>query len=455
MKYFKKNIFTCIIVFILSFQSLCYGEDLNNYVLNEYEQSAEVITAVMKFIKENYVGSEVDIKRLLNSALKGMTSVLDDYSDYYTMDEYKKYEKNFMSDFYIIGIITKQDESDYPIVTDVLDDTPAKTSGIMVGDKIISINSISLKGISLQSVTNQLISDGQHNIQIELSRNDEIITVNTNFVETKINTVYLNDISEIIGNENEAQNANIGYIKVDLISIGTADDFEAAINTLKAQNKNRLVLDLRGNVGGVVEEAFRICDLIVPEGKIVSTKDKEGNVTDVYSELKNPYFEKIVVLTDSTTASAAEMIASAVQDSGAGVVVGTKTYGKGVIQTMTPVLDMGVIKMTTLEYFTRNGNKLNKIGITPNILVDVPLFLAENDDIESDKVKKALNYLGYDTSTRIKIMNTIGDIQKDYLLTVTRTITNETANAINLKIYEEMNNNDKILAAGYEEIIAK
>ncbi len=452
MKYLK-NISAYIIIFVLTFQSLCFAEDINEPDLDKYEQCSEIFTAVMKYIKDNYVGSEVELDNLLNAALKGMSSVLDDYSAYYTTNEYKEFEKSFMTDFYIIGVVTKQTKNDYPIVSEVLEDTPAKTSGIKPGDKIISINSIDLKGISLQSVTSKLISDGVQDLKLEINRSGKNITIDTSFVKTKVNTVYLNDIGELIGNENASQNSDIGYIKVSLISLGTADDFDQAVNELKNQSKTKLILDLRGNVGGVVEEAIKMCNLIVPEGKIISAKNKDGEITDVYSELKNPYFKKIVVLTDSTTASAAEIIASAIQDSGAGIIVGTKTFGKGVIQTMTPVLDMGVLKMTTMEYFTRNGNKLNKIGINPDILIDMPLFLSEFDDIESDKVKNALNYLGYETSTRIKIMNSIGKIQKDKQLTVSRTITKETASEINLLIYNEMNNNDKILAAGYEEII--
>lgn len=455
MKYIKKSILTFVLILTFSFQSICYSEtqSTDDYNLEESDDAGLIFSGVMQFIKENYIGGEIDSDELLNAALKGMTSVLDDYSDYYTFDEYKEFEKTFITDFYTLGIIVTQADGDYPVVTEVFEDTPAEKSGVEVGDKIITINSTNLKNVAIQTAFNQILNSTSKKIELEISRSDKLIVINTQLEETKVNTVYLNDISELTGNDNHIQNEKIGYIKVNLISVGTANDFEKAVTTLKNKGKNKLILDLRGNVGGVVEEAFSMCDLIVPEGKIVSMKDKEGNVNNISSELKKPYFEKIVVLTDSTTASAAEMIASALQDSGAGVLVGTKTYGKGIIQTITPVLDLGVIKMTTLEYFTRNGNKINKVGITPDILVNVPLFLTETDDVESEKVINALSYLGYNTDTRIKIMNAIGKIQKDKKLNITRTITKETANEINLQIYEEMNNNDKILMAGYEEIL--
>lgn len=475
MKYMKKILIPLILAFSFVFQGVCYASNAENtenneeiyedevnendsyseedIVFSEYDEAGAIVAGVMKYIDTYYLGDDVDTEELLNAALKGMTSVLDDYSEYFTQDEYALFERTLMTDLQIIGVVVTQTTGEYPVITEVIEDSPAEKAGLQAGDTLISINSEDLKNASLQAVTARLSAQGITQFDLEYIRDGKTETVVCGFTEQKIKTVYLNDINEIVGNEKWEQNRDIGYIKVDLISVGTADDFQQAVSELKKQGKKKLILDLRGNPGGVIDEAFSMCDLIVPEGIIVSIKDKSGEVTDVLSELKKPYFTKIVVLTDSSTASAAEMIASAVQDSGAGVVVGTRTFGKGIIQTMEPILDLGVIKMTTLEYFSRNGKKINKIGVSPDINVNVPLFLNQNDDIESDKVKNALNYLGYDTGSRIKIMNTIGKLQKDRGLTVTRTITDETANIINLLIYEEMNNNDKILAAGYEEIL--
>lgn len=419
--------------------------------LEDYKDSATIFASVMKYIEDNYIGSEVDKQLLLQAALYGMASALDDYSEFFTYEEYEEFAKSLMTDIYTVGLTIDQNEGDYPVVKEVVNNSQAQKSGFQVGDVLLSLNDVDLKNEHVQTVVNNTLLSGETKLKFQIERNKEHLEIETKLEEKKVNTVYLNDINELMG-KNYNQDTNVGYIKVSLIADGTSRDFEEAVDKLKLQGRKRLILDLRGNGGGIIDEAFKICDLIVPEGKIVTEKDKEGNVTEIFSELKNPYFEKIVVLVDSTTASAAEMIASALQDSKAGVIVGTKTYGKGVIQTTQPVLDLGVLKMTTLEYFSRNGKKINKVGITPNIEVDVPLFLAENDDIESKKVIDAMKYLGYDASSRIKIMNSIGKIQKDKNLNITRTITKETASEINLMIYQEMNNNDKILAAGYEEI---
>lgn len=426
-------------------------EEADDDGFKEYEESANIFASVMKYIAENYVGGEIDKETLLTYSFYGMASALDDYSEFYTYEEYEEFAKQLMTDIFTIGLNVQQNVGEYPIVVEVVNASAAQKSGFQIGDTLISINGIDLKNVSVQNVTNDILMNGETKIKVQVERDKKPLEIETKFEETKVKTVYTNDINELMG-KGFNQDTEVGYIKVSVIADGTARDFEEAVSELKSQGRKKLILDLRGNGGGIIDEAFKICDLIVPEGKIVSEKDKEGNVIDVYSELKRPYFDKIVVLTDSSTASAAEMIASALQDSKAGVLVGTKTFGKGVIQTTQPVLDIGVLKMTTHEYFSRNGKKINKVGVIPDVEVDVPLFLAENDDIEGAKVVNALKYLGYDVSSRIKIMNSLGKIQKNKNLSVTRTITKETASEINLMIYQEMNNNDKILAAGYEEI---
>jgi C-terminal processing protease CtpA/Prc len=165
-------------------------------------------------------------------------------------------------------------------------------------------------------------------------------------------------------------------------------------------------------------------------------------------------FEKMVVLVDGMTASSAEIVASALQDSGAATVVGEKTYGKGVMQSVTDFNELGVLKMTTYEYFTRTGKKVNGVGVTPDVAVGKVLFVSEEDDLESEKVKAAFELLGLQTGNSQQMMRSVGRFQALNGLDITYELDQKTITAINVKIYTDMLTNDRTLKTGYLNIIS-
>ena len=215
----------------------------------------------------------------------------------------------------------------------------------------------------------------------------------------------------------------------------------------------KLVLDLRGNTGGYVDEAIEVCKQIVPSGTIITAKDKQGNNTVYTSELATPPFEKYVVLVDGMTASAAEILASAMQDSGAAKIVGEQTYGKGVMQSVMEFQGLGVVKLTTLEYKSRLGKTINGVGITPDVTVDKILFLDEKDELTGDKVTAALRYIGFKVNEENSNARNIGKFQAEMGMTVTYKLNSQTVNAINLEIYQNLLEDDRILTAGYMSLL--
>ena len=193
---------------------------------------------------------------------------------------------------------------------------------------------------------------------------------------------------------------------------------------------------------------------IVPEGVIITTKDKQGKETVYKSDLKIRPFEKYVILVDNNTASAAEIVASAMQDSGVAKIVGEKTFGKGIMQSVTAYEGLGVLKMTTQEYTTRLGRIINGIGITPDISIDRLKFVSETDTLDSKNVESAVKFLGYKIDKDNTVAKDLGMYQLEMGLPVTYVLDKATVSAINLEIYNDMINNDRALTAGYLSLLS-
>jgi C-terminal peptidase prc len=250
------------------------------------------------------------------------------------------------------------------------------------------------------------------------------------------------------------ENKSVAGIKISAFSAGTADEFKTMVRQVKNEGATRLILDLRGNTGGYVDQAIEVCKQIVPAGIIVTAVNKKGTQVKYMSTLYTQPFEKIVVLVDGMTASSAEIVASALQDSGAATIVGEKTYGKGVMQSVTDFNELGVLKMTTYEYYTRTGKKVNGVGVTPDVAVGKVLFVSEEDDLDSDKVKSAFELLGLQTGNSQQMMRSVGRFQALNGLDITYELDQKTITAINVKIYTDMLTNDRTLKTGYLNIIS-
>jgi len=463
MKRFDKVFtLTLLITTMLNQNIYAYFDDnfLNNAEIVHEDKSfdkdvvwaGEYFVSVLQYIKNNYIGSDISIPDVLESSISGMTDALDDYSDYLTNEEYAEFLKQMQDNIYAVGFVYQQDEDGYPIITEILPDTPAEKDGFKVDDKILKIDNKRTKDMNVSDIITAITGNKSKELNITILRNDEEITINTKTDIIDIQTVFYSLIDEVIDIDKSVNNSKIGYIYITSISSDTADEFKKAFKQLKKQNVDRLVLDLRGNTGGVVEEAIDICKMIVPKGTIVSIRDINGKVEEKKSSLSINPFKKIVVLVDAMTASSSEIIASALQDSGS-TVVGTRTYGKGVIQTVAGLPNMGVLKLTTHEYFSRNGKVINKVGITPNVEVNAVRLLDNGSHIEDDDVKTAFKYIGYKTGNRKTMLNVLLNFQKKSNLKLTNELDEDTINALNMEVYKKSLQDDRILKEGYKEIV--
>lgn len=296
---------------------------------------------------------------MLIPLLKNTFEQLDDYSDFYTYEEYENYENSINQMFYGIGVLI-QKNGDYVEITGFSEDNGnAQNVGCRVGDKIFAVDGVECKGKSIDEVRNMIVGDLGTVVDITLLRGNEKVNVTARRVAVHQDTV-----------TGGIFKGNIGYIKINTFGNTTPQEFTKKLNEFRKKGVTQIIMDLRNNPGGLVTAAVDIAKQIVPRGKIIDLvcRNEKENVT-YRSELREKEFD-FLVLVNGNTASSAEILASAMQDSGAAKLVGTTTYGKAVVQQIYPLTNGMKFKLTMGQYKTRNGKEINHIGIEPDELID-------------------------------------------------------------------------------------
>ena len=339
------------------------------------------------FIEKNYIG-EIDDTQMLESAIKGYVAGLDDeYSEYITKEEMEEYMQETTGKYVGIGVyIAENTETNQIVVLMPIKGSPAEEAGIKSGDVITKVDGIAYTGEELSEASSALKKEEGTKAQIEILRDNQVLNLEVERREVKVNHI-----------ETEVLENKIGYMEISSFDSGSYDEFVQKWEELKEKNITSLIIDLRNNGGGIVEEATNMADMMVEKDKtllITASKDKEEHITK--AEKEKVINIPIVILVNENTASSSEILAAAVRENNENVkIVGTTTYGKGVIQTIFSLTDGSGIKLTTNEYYTPNHNEINKVGIKPDIEVKLP----EGEDfysveIENDtQLQKAIEIL--------------------------------------------------------------
>jgi|GEM_PF-3392361 len=411
--------------------------------------SAQLIEETMQRIMEKYVGGDVSVEELRDAALKGMTSILDPYSEYMTSAEYASFFNGLSASAKAIGVIMGAAENEpYIRVVRVLDNSPAKEAGILPGDLLITANGVSLKNKTASDVRTAIAADTKETVTVVVRRGTKDISFTLTPREVYVSTVQTASLKDL-GVANPSPKA--GYLQITTVGDNCAEDFAKELAAFKKAGVKRLLLDLRGNSGGYLDDAIAICRLLVPAGPIIYTYDADNGMVEIASTLAKCPFDKIVVLTNSGTASAAEVIASALQDSKAGVVVGSLTYGKGVIQSLYPYRSGGGLKITVQEYFRRSKAKLDGIGITPDVDVQFADYVFEESSIQpaereahQKNLKVVLSMLGFADAKAFQISRDLGS---------SGVVDGYTANALNRAIDAYYAAHDVVLTEGYKTLM--
>lgn len=330
-------------------------------------------TAIKAMISQLYAG-DVDDTALSDAMYKGLISGLGDkYSTYYTKEEYEAIKTAQEGYYQGIGVTVTMD-GDKLQVTGVQDGTPAAEAGIQADDRIVKIDGQTLEGLSLNDAVGLLKNSENDTVLLTIERGSE--TIETEVTKEKI---------EAIVADGKMLDDNVGYLAISEFTGLTSEQFQKAYQSLQEQGMERLIVDLRGNPGGLVTAVCDTLRQILPEGIIVYTEDKNGKREEYTCDGDTPISIPLVVLVNENTASAAEIFTGAVKDYGIGTIVGTTTFGKGIVQNTFQLSDGSVVKLTIAHYYTPLGNDIHKVGITPDVEVELP------EDATSDvQLAKAL-----------------------------------------------------------------
>ena len=304
---------------------------------------------------------EVDKDALIEGIYTGYAGALGDpYTEYYDEEETKALQESTSGEFSGIGATMSQDaETGVITVVNVYKGSPAEKAGILEGDILSGVDGRSTDGQDLENVVSWIKGEQGTEVSVVVVRDG---------IEVEMTAV--RDIIEVQTVEYEMKAGQVGYISVSEFDSVTYDQFKTALEDLEASGMEGLVIDLRSNPGGNLSTVTDMLKLLLPEGTIVSTKDKYGNTEEITCDGTHEFTKPLAVLVNQYSASASEIFCGAVQDYGTGTIVGTTTYGKGVVQQLLDLGDGTCLKLTIAEYYTPSGRSINGTGVTPDVEVE-------------------------------------------------------------------------------------
>ncbi len=338
-------------------------------------------------LEKKYIG-EINDEEMIEGAVKGYVDALGDpYTTYYTKKEMKEIMEETNGNFVGIGIYMTQDiQKNAILIIKPIENSPAEKAGILPGDIITKIDDIEYAGDKLEEASNKIRGEEGTKVKLEIYRNGETKT----FELTRTKVIVSHITTKILDN-------NIGYIAISDFEGNCASEFETKYKQLEKQGIKKLIIDIRNNGGGIVDEALKIADMLVEkDATLLITKDKY-NKEEVTKATEKPIINMpTVVLMNEYSASASEILAGALKDNEKATLVGTKTYGKGIIQELHQLSDGSGLKITISEYYTPKHNAIHKIGITPDVEVNLSeeakkqITIQEKDDTQLQKAIEIL-----------------------------------------------------------------
>ena len=365
------------------------NKELGNYILVESSDGEDIANELSKFKKiiDKYYIGEVDEEKLKEGAIKGYIEGLDDpYSEYISKEEMEEYMEQTNGNFVGIGIyMTKDLENDRVVILSTIKNSPAEKAGLQAGDLIISVDGTEYKADDMTEASNKIKGEENTTVELEILRNGQKLSFEIKREKVKVNEI-----------ETEVLESNIGYMNISSFDEETGADFKEKFEQLQQKNITSLIIDLRNNGGGIVDEALEIAECIADKGSILLYEINKENEEEIIKSEEDPIVNiPVILLVNENTASSSEILAGALKDLGKAKIVGTKTYGKGVIQTLLSLKDGSGIKITSAEYLTPNKNKINEIGIEPDYVVELPdgVDVLEVEREHDTQLEKAIELL--------------------------------------------------------------
>ncbi len=396
MKKSKSNqitniIFTICVTALATLIITCLVLYSNGYIKtttsnNEYSTLNRKLQLIKSQIEQSYIENDVDENELKEYAIKGYVAGLGDiYSEYYTAEEMQELLETTEGNYYGIGVYMTVDTSTNLIkIYSVIQNTPAEEAGLKEGDYIVKVNGEEVTGNDFDTISKKIKGEEGTKVKLTIKRNDE----EKDYEITRRKVEVVNVSSQVLDN-------NIGYIYIQSFEGNVYEQFKEQYENLKKAGITSLIVDVRNNGGGVVQEATKIGDLFTDKGQtLLIEADSKSNETTTKSKEAKTIDMNVVLLVNENSASASEIFAGILQDDvEKATIVGTKTYGKGVIQSVLQFSDGSGLKLTTEKYYTPNHNEINKIGITPDVVVDNYTFTGKLDTENDTQLQKAIEIL--------------------------------------------------------------
>lgn len=390
----EENKFNFLEIILLMFMAFVVGVfasqaiSLKIPILNNttvIEDTSE-LTRVYNLIINKYYG-EVDKKELTSAAIKGMMNYLsDDYSMYFTEDEKNDFNERLNGVYTGLGVEITNDASNNAMIVTVFDNSSAKDANLKPGDIIAKINGEDVLGLGKEEVVKKIKGKNNYSFNMSVLRDNNLIDVK---VVTKSIT-----LSSVTSSVIEKDNEKIGYIYISIFALNTYDQFKEQLEELEKMKITSLIIDVRSNTGGHLTSVTSILDLFLNKTDVLYQIKSKDKIKKVYGTDASTRKYPIVVLTNELSASASEILASALKEAYGAKTVGIKTFGKGTMQNMLDLENGGMIKVTTEEWLTSKGNKINKEGVPVDYEVKLDEKYASNPSKETDnQLQKAIEVL--------------------------------------------------------------
>lgn len=334
-------------------------------------------------IKDNYYG-ELDKDNLIDAAVEGMVNAVGDiYTSYTDVDNTDEFMQTVSGIYEGIGCTVAVNLEGNVVVYDMFENSPSEKAGLKVGDIIVKVDDVEFTGKSSTDVSEYIKNIKNEVVKLEIIRDGE-----TKVIEVKREKIEIPYVSsEII----EKDDKKIGYIDITLFSSVTSSQFEKELLKLEKENIAGLVIDVRSNSGGYLSSVTEILNMILPKGKVIYKLKDDSGTTEKKDDTKEKRSYPIAVLTNSSSASASEILASAIKESYGGFVVGTNTYGKGTVQQTTTLPDGSMVKYTVQNWLTPNGNWIDGVGVEPTDIIELDDEYIKNPSNTTDnQLQKAL-----------------------------------------------------------------
>ncbi len=343
-------------------------------------KSAAKVAGISQIIDSVYMG-EIDEQKLEDSMYAGLMAGLEDpYSRYYSREECEEEDRSNAGEYEGLGVVLGQmKDTGEVVIVQCYDGGSAAEAGVQAGDILYAVDGESVEGKELSEISDAIQEKEEKDVVLTLGRSQADGSEQRMDITVTKGPVEMNYVSgEMLGD-------GIGYLAITQFTGVTSEQFQETYQSLKDQGMERLIIDLRDNPGGLLDAVCETLRQILPEGMIVYMEDKAGNREEYTCDGETPIDIPLVVLVNENSASASEIFAGAVKDHGVGTLVGTTTFGKGIVQTYYRLGDGSEIKLTTAKYFTPNGNNIHGTGIEPDVQVEA------SEDAETDaQLEKAV-----------------------------------------------------------------